>query len=86
MIDAEFRSEERFSRLALAFTQEDEEKKINECVKSIIEQYDFRPEIHETATSTGKKIIVIEYHDDIDREAGDIFERIIKELDIKKCN
>lgn len=86
MIDAEFRSEERFSRLALAFTQEDEEAKINDCIKEIVNKYDFKPEIHETSTSNGKKIIIIEYHDDIDREAGDIFEQIIKELDVKQCN
>ena len=86
MIDAEFRSEERFSRLSLALTEESEKQKVNECIKNIVSKYDFKPEIHETSTSSGKQVIVIEYHDDIDRQAGDIFEEIIKELNIKQCN
>ncbi|WP_455755915.1 hypothetical protein [Sulfurimonas sp.] len=86
MIDAEFRSEERFSRLSLAYKGEEEKNKVNTCVDSIIAKHDGKPEIHTTAVSNGKEVLVIEYHDDSFRESGAIFEEIIKALDIKECN
>jgi len=86
MIDAEFRSEERFSRLALAYDGEKENERVTKCVNEIVAKYDFKPEIHSTAISHGREVLVIEYHDDVDRVAGEIFEEIIKALDIKKCD
>ena len=86
MIDAEFRSEERFSRLSLAYKEEDEKKQVNSCIEAIISKYKMQPELHTTSVSNGKEVLVIEYHDDNNREAGNIFEEIIKALDIKKCN
>jgi len=86
MIDAEFRSEERFSRLALAYKGDEEKKKVNNCVDNIIAKYTIQPEMHTTAISAGREVLVIEYHDDLDRESGAIFEEIIKTLDVKVCN
>lgn len=86
MIDAEFRSEERFSRLALAYTDDKEKEQVNKCVDAIIAKHSIKPEMHTTPTSSGKEVLVIEYHDDIDRRSGDIFEEIIKQLDIKNCD
>ena len=86
MIDAEFRSEERFSRLALAYKSDEEKNLVGTCVDKIIAKYKIQPEIHTTATSNGKEVLVIEYHDDINRESGEIFEEIIKALNIKKCD
>jgi hypothetical protein len=87
MIDAEFRSEERFSRLALAYKGNDEKNKVNECVDNIVSKYkNMKPEMHTTAISGGREVLVIEYHDDLDRESGEIFEEIIKTLDITVCN
>lgn len=86
MIDAEFRSEERFSRLALAYKGDEEKTHVNSCIDTIIAKYKMQPEIHTTAASNGKEILVIEYHDDNNRESGEIFEEIIKVLNIKECN
>ncbi len=86
MIDAEFRSEERFSRLALAYNGNEEKEKVNSCIDKITSKYNLKPEIHSTAISHGREVTVIEYHDDMDREAGEIFEEIIKALDIKICD
>ncbi len=86
MIDAEFRSEERFSRLAIAYTNDEEKKKVNTCVDEILSKHSTKPEMHTTATSSGKEILVIEYHDDMDRKSGPVFEEIMKELDIKTCD
>jgi len=86
MIDAEFRSEERFSRLALAYEGEKEKEKVNSCIDRIIAKYKIKPETHTTAISNNREVLVIEYHDDMDREAGVIFEEMICALEIKKCN
>ncbi len=86
MIDAEFRSEERFSRLALAYEGDEEKEKVNSCIDKITSKYSLKPEIHSTPISHGREVIVIEYHDDMDREAGEIFEEIIKTLNIKVCD
>lgn len=86
MIDAEFRSEERFARLALAYDGNEEKERVNSCLNQITAKYELQPEIHSTAISHGREVTVIEYHDDMDREAGEIFEEIIKTLDIKICN
>ena len=86
MIDAEFRSEERFSRLALAYEGEEEKNTVMSCIEKIIQKYAMKPETYTTKVSSGKEVLVIEYHDDNAREAGDIFEEIIKTLNIKVCN
>ena len=86
MIDAEFRSEERFSRLSLAYNGDEEKSRVNSCVDTIVAKHKMQPETHTTAISKGREVLVIEYHDDLDRESGAIFEEIIKALDIKECN
>jgi len=86
MIDAEFRSEERFSRLALAYESDTEKKSVSDCVDRIVAKCSMVPEIYTTKVSNGKEVIVIEYHDDLTREAGPLFDEIIKELNITVCN
>ncbi len=85
MIDAEFRSEERFSRLSLAFCSKEEREKVVSQVEEIIKKHSLTPDIHFSDVANGKAVMVIEYHDDINREAGEIFEEIIHKLDIKSC-
>jgi len=86
MIDAEFRSEERFSRLALAYESEEEKEQVSKCIDKIVAKHSMKPEIHMTKVSNGKEVLVIEYHDDTCREAGAIFEEMMQALDIKACN
>ena len=86
MIDAEFRSEERFSRLALAYDGEEEKQKVEDCVNKIVAKHSMTPEIHVTSISGGREVLVIEYHDDMSRESGEIFEEMIKALNIKECS
>ncbi|WP_321778625.1 hypothetical protein [Sulfurimonas sp.] len=85
MIDAEFRSEERFSRLSLAYEGEEEKQQVVKCIDKIISKHSIKPETYTTSISKGREVLVIEYHDDIDRKAGDIFEKILKVLEIKEC-
>ncbi|MEA3228992.1 MAG: hypothetical protein U9P38_07965 [Campylobacterota bacterium] len=86
MIDAEFRSEERFSRLSLAYKGVEEKTLVNSNVDAIVAKHTIKPEIYTTSISKGREVLVIEYHDDLDRESGPIFEDIITSLNIKVCS
>ncbi len=87
MIDAEIRSEERFSRLALAYESTTEKDSVCNCIEKITKKHNKADyESYTTKVSNGKEVIVIEYHDDCNREAGEVFEAIIKDLDIKICH
>ena len=85
-IDAEYRAEERYSKLSIAYGSKDEEKQINDAIKEITEQFSITPQIYSSEISNGRKVIIIEYHDDFDRDAGVIFETLMKRLDIKECD
>jgi len=85
MIDAEFRSEERFSRLSLAYQGDCEKEQVNKCVAKAIKKHKIQPETYTTSISGGREVLVIEYHDDSNREAGAIFEDIMKSLEIIEC-
>jgi len=84
MLDAEFRSEERFSKLSIAYGNDEEKQKVNEEIEKIIAKHDMKPETYTTAVSNGKEVLVIEYADDVARESGAIFEEMIKALNITK--
>ncbi len=86
MIDTEFRSEERFARLSIAYDTAEEKECVNSHVDSIIAKYTHKPEeIYTTKVTNGKEVLVIEYHDS-NRETGDIFEDIMKSLNITCCS
>jgi len=84
MLDAEFRSEERFSKLSIAYENSEEKEQVLSKTDAIIAKHQMQPETYTTAVSNGKEVFVIEYPDDVARESGAIFEEIIKALDIKK--
>ena len=86
MIDAEFRSEERFSRLALGYDSESEKEAVKKQVEKAMKKCTLVPETYTTKVSSGKEVFVIEYHDDCNREAGPIFEEIVKALNITECD
>jgi hypothetical protein len=86
MIDAEFRSEEKFTKLSIAYEGIEESKLVCDTVDKIIAKYKVQPESYTCNISHGREVLVIEYQDDLDRESGPIFEEIIKALDIKTCD
>ncbi len=84
MLDAEFKSEERFSKLSIAYENSEEKERVISHVEKIIAKHSITPEVYTTGVSNGKEVLVIEYQDDIARESGAIFEEIIADLGIKK--
>lgn len=85
MIDAEFRSEERFTRLSVAYEGSEEKGKVHTCINSIIKKYSITAETHTSQILNNREVLVVEYQDEDSREVGDVFEEIMKALDIKKC-
>ena len=86
MIDAEFRSEEKFAKLSLAYEGPNEKETVHSCVKKITSKHGIKPETYTCSLANNREVLVIEYHEDAEREAGDIFEEIMKALDIKECD
>lgn len=87
MIDAEFRSEEKFFKLALGYNSEDEKGKVDSCVETVISGHSCvdKPEMYTTSVGNSREVLVIEYHNSDKRQFGDVFEKIMKSLDIKAC-
>ena len=82
-MDAKVRSEEKFVKLSIAYEGKEEGKFVCSTVDKIISKYDIQPEMYTCNLSNKKDVVVIEYHDDVERIAGDIFEEIVKTLNIK---
>lgn len=84
-IDADFKGEERYTKISLAYDTDAQYKQINAALAKIHEDYRLDRSVYLTTGSNGRNIIVIEYHDDYDREAGEIFEALMKMLKIDRC-
>ena len=82
-IDAEYKGEERYSKLSIAYTTDEDQKTVDNAIETATKKTDLVPQFYTSDLSGGRKVIVIEYHDDYDREAGRVFEEILKILDIK---
>lgn len=85
MIDAQFRSEERYSKISIAYEGKEEGSKVCKVIDEITGKYDMKPESYTCNISQSKDVVVVEYHDDVDRQAGQIFEEILDVLNIKEC-
>ncbi|MDD2906603.1 MAG: hypothetical protein PHC74_09895 [Sulfurimonas sp.] len=85
-MDAQYRGEERYSKLSIAYHGKEEGKLVCSTVDKIVAKYPIKPETYTCNISDAKEVLVIEYHDDLDREAGAIFEEIMKELNIIGCD
>lgn len=85
-IFADHKSEERYSKLSLAYSTEEERLMIEEAISEATPLCSITPNIYGGDITGGKKMITIEYHDDCDREGGKVFEEIIKKLGIQECH
>lgn len=85
-MDAQVKSEEKYSKLSIAYEGREESELVCSTVDRIIAKHNIKPETYTCNISDKKDVMVIEYHDDVDREAGDIFEEIIKTLNIPICD
>jgi hypothetical protein len=86
MIDAQFKSEEKYSKLSIAYEGEEESKLVCSTIDKVTAKYSIKPESYSCNISEGKDVVVLEYHDDVNREAGEVFEELICALGIKCTN
>jgi hypothetical protein len=85
-IIADHKSEERYSKLSLAYSTEEEHQMIEEAISACTPLCSTAPTIYGGDVTGGKRMITIEYNDDCNRETGDVFEAIIKHLGIEQCH
>ncbi|MDD2950860.1 MAG: hypothetical protein PHU29_08745 [Sulfuricurvum sp.] len=85
-IVADHNSEERYTKLSLAYSTEEEHQMIEKAIAECSPLCSIKPNIYGGDVTGGKKMITIEYHDDCDREGGKVYEAIIKQLGIEECH
>ncbi|MFZ2968951.1 MAG: hypothetical protein WA080_07870 [Sulfuricurvum sp.] len=85
-IIADHKSEERYSKLSLAYSTEEEHQEVEKAISDCTAKCALKPNIYGGDVTGGMKMITIEYHDDCDREGGNVFEAIIKQLGIDQCH
>ena len=84
-IDAEYKGEERYTKISLAYSNEEQLAEINSALETVLKGCTLDHNSYTSDISDGRKIIVTEFHDDYDREGGVILEKLMKILDIKEC-
>ncbi len=85
-MDAQVRSEEKFSKLSIAYEGREEGELVCSTIDKITSKHSIKPESYTCHISDAKDVVVLEYYDDPNREAGEIFEEIIKTLNIEICD
>ncbi len=85
MIDAQHQSEERYCKLSLAYNTDIEGEKVLTAIKDSVKLCRMEPNIYKSDLTNNKKAIILEYHDDINREAGAVFDTILGHLNITRC-
>ncbi|KIM10393.1 MAG: hypothetical protein KU37_10680 [Sulfuricurvum sp. PC08-66] len=82
-IDAEYKGEERYSKLSIAYQTQEDRKRIDEALEIAMKKASLTPEIYTSSLSHDRHVVVVEYQDDYDREAGAVFEELLAILDIR---
>ena len=84
-IVADHKSEERYTKLSFAYSNEGEHQLIEKAISECKALCSLASNIFGGAVTEGKRMITIEYHDDCDREGGKVYDAIIKCLGIEEC-
>jgi hypothetical protein len=85
-IIADHKSEERYTKLSLAYSTSEQEEQIEEAIQKYTAMCPLKPIIYGGDVTGGMKMITIEYHDDCDRDGGKVYENILCSLGIKECH
>ncbi len=87
-IKAHIRMEERYEGLSLIFGDNKILKgEILQAIEDVKKETDRTPFIFDKISNDRPELqcVYVEFHDDIHREAGDFFTRVLKKLKIDKC-
>lgn len=85
-IIADHKSEERYSKLSLAYSTPEQKTQIEEAIEKHTTECSLEPVIYSGDVTGGLKMITIEYHDDCDRDGGKVYDNILCTLGIKECH
>ncbi len=83
-IKASVRMEERYAGMCLTFDGNDNElrSEVNEAIAKISEETKMTPKIWD---NTEKHTLYVEFNEDMQRNSGAYFEKLLRELKIDKC-
>ncbi len=86
-IEAYHEMEERYAMLEIRFFDKNQSLQINNAVVNAIKEFEVSPDIvvEHNSDNQDEGIYIIEFHDDYDKESGEFFEKIIKDLKIGQC-
>lgn len=88
-IVADVRMEECYANLSLFIDPSDEEakKEIYAAIEKVSKQLKIKPSVidNQCCTLDNKEEIIIEFDDEVQREAGEFFELLLRELGIDRC-
>jgi len=88
-IKAYYRREERYEGLQIVFFKDtDDREKVQKVVDETIKESGTTPKVFENCykDDPNKCAFYIEFEDDYDKDAGDVFESILCKLGIEKCS
>lgn len=83
-IKASVRMEERYAGMCLTFASDDQNlrNEVNEAIEKVNKETKITPQIWDNFE---KRTMYVEFKEDVQRDCGDYFERLLKELKIDKC-
>ncbi len=84
-IDAVYHGEERYAKLSLAYSTAAQQQEIESALEGALEGFSLKPNVYTSTISGGRTVMVIEFHDDYDRESGAVFDKILGTLGITAC-
>jgi len=82
------RMEERYEGLNILFETSQETKDfVIDTIEDVKKELELTPFVFEKISNDREDIqaIYIEFHDDVHRTGGDFFERVLRKLEIDKC-
>jgi len=83
-IKASVRMEERYAGMCLTFTNSDQNlrSEIIEAIDRVNKETKITPQIWDNLE---KRTLYVEFKEDVQRDCGEYFERLLRELKIDKC-
>jgi hypothetical protein len=84
-IKAYYRQEERYIGMNITYVDSADKVKIVDAVASNKNKYQVDPSVFESNKEDGSGGIYVEFNDDYDKDAGDFYEGVLKDLGVEKC-
>jgi hypothetical protein len=84
-IKAHYRQEERYIGVNITYVDDSDKVKILDAIAANKTKYGVNPSVFESKKDDGTGGIYVEFNDDYDKDAGDFYEAVLKEIGVEKC-